>query len=54
MLVVLHESWPAHMPFLMLIGVGYALFGMFWGRMGANASRASWGLCLVSLGWVIS
>ena len=51
---VLHEIWSVYMPLLILLGLGYALFGYFLNKITDKKYQINLILSVLSLLWVIA
>ena len=51
---LLHRIWGSYMPFLILIGICYLLFGLFYNKIKANKYQINLVLSIISLIWVIA
>lgn len=51
---ILHNIWNVYMPFLILIGICYLLFGLFYHKIRADKYQINLILSILSLIWVIS
>lgn len=51
---VLHKIWIVYMPFMILIGICYLLFGLFYQKIKANKYEINLVLSILSLVWVIA
>ena len=50
----LHDIWGVYMPLMILLGVGYLLFGLFFNKIGAKKFQVNLALSILSLIWVIA
>ena len=53
-LKVLHEIWIIYMPFMILIGICYILFGLFFQKIKSNKFQFNLLLSILSLIWVLA
>ena len=51
---ILHNIWNIYMPLLILIGICYLLFGLFFHKIKADKYQINLGLSLISLIWVLA
>jgi hypothetical protein len=51
---ILHNIWNLYMPFLILIGICYLLFGVFYHKIKVDKYQINLVLSIISLIWVIA
>ena len=54
MLNILHNIWIVFMPLMILLGIGYLLFGLLYFRIKVNRFQVNLVLSILSLIWVIA
>lgn len=51
---VLHKLWIHYMPFLVLIGIGYVVFGLLYSKTRVNKFQVNLVLSIISVIWVFA
>jgi hypothetical protein len=51
---VLHNIWILYMPLMILLGIGYVIFGLLYHRIKVNRYQINLVLSILSLIWVIA